>query len=589
MPPALLPWTEGHVKRLLVIVLCVCAGFAAAPHRAAADTCGIPDKGTLWIDFADGSVPFWQMFARPGVIAAAANFIYPPQLRALGAKTVYWDMNFRLRVGSPLEPYDPAVVINRANRLYSVASMSSGCSRPTIAENELNGANTLTPWTATNAQYRRNVLIYVQTLSALGAKPVLLVPSAPYMGGEAADWWRQVSRYADIVRESYFRARTIAKQGPIEGSRTLRTIFRNRVQEFSSAGIPTSKLGLMLGFQTTRGAGGREGAPRRAWLEVTKLQTLAARQVAGETRLRSLWSWGWGVWSKAQDDPDKPAAACVYLWTRDPKLCNGPAMAGPSFSTSRTEGQLALGRGVRCTLYGRPISAGSIAALTRVTGDRDAAFSAAFGRAVTSVLVPLKAKQVAVAEKAVVAARFGGSYGSYRTALAKARASLGAARGVIADELRRMTIESRMRVGSPSSTDVREYYQTYGEAQARLVQTKSAAPWLGNRRRGLAIESTAPPQLFSISQGGWRKVRTMRGTYDVRALDATVPLGAVPFALARPAVSSALRRLAQDDRYDRWLLGRERALVDQAICRRDVQPRAELVPLTDYLPFLAGD
>ena len=280
------------MKRLFVIVLCACAGVAAAPHKAAAaDTCGIPNKGTLWIDFADASVPFWQMFARPGVIAAAANFIYPPQLRALGARTVYWDMNFRLRVGTPLEPYDPAVVINRANRLFATAATSSGCSRPVIAENELNGASTLTPWTATNAQYRRNVLIYAQTLSALGARPVILVASAPYMGGEAADWWRQLSNYADIVRESYFRARNVAKEGPVAGSRTLRTMFRNRIADFTNVGIPTSKLGLMLGFQTTRGAGGREGASRRSWLEVTKLQALAARQVASETRLRSIWSW----------------------------------------------------------------------------------------------------------------------------------------------------------------------------------------------------------------------------------------------------------------------------------------------------------
>jgi hypothetical protein len=53
------------VKRLLLIMLAVCAGLAAAPHRAAADTCGIPEKGTIWVDFADGSVPFWQTFARP--------------------------------------------------------------------------------------------------------------------------------------------------------------------------------------------------------------------------------------------------------------------------------------------------------------------------------------------------------------------------------------------------------------------------------------------------------------------------------------------------------------------------------------------
>jgi hypothetical protein len=70
------------VKKLFLIALAACAAFAAAPHRAEAGTCGISGKGTLWIDFADGSVPFWQEFARPGVIAAAANFIYPPQLRA---------------------------------------------------------------------------------------------------------------------------------------------------------------------------------------------------------------------------------------------------------------------------------------------------------------------------------------------------------------------------------------------------------------------------------------------------------------------------------------------------------------------------
>jgi hypothetical protein len=580
---------QGHVKRLLVIVLCACAGFAAAPNRAAADTCGIPDRGTLWVDFADGSVPFWQLFARPGVIAAAANFIYPPQIRAAGAKTVYWDMHFRRRVGTPLEPFDPAVVINRANRIYSTAVMSSGCTRPMIVENELNGANTLTPWSATNAQYRRNVMIYVQTMAALGARSVILVPSAPYMGGEAADWWRQLSTYADVVREAYFAAPAVAKQGPVAGSRTLRNMFRKRVSEFSSVGITTSKLGLMLGFQTTPGSGGRERASRNAWLEVTKLQALAARQVAKEVGLRSVWSWGWGVWSKGESDPDKAAAACVYLWTRDLKLCNGPGMAGPRFNTSRTEGQLVLRAGTRCTLYGRPITENSIRGLTPVTGDADAAFTAAFARAVTSMQVKLKAKQVVDAERAVVAARFGGSFGRYRAALAKAHASAGVARGVIADELRESVIESGMRVAPPSSADMREYYVTYGETEARLVQTKSAAPWLGNRRRGFALESTSPPQLFSIPQGSWRKVRTMRGTYQVRAIDAPVPLGAIPFPLARPAVVVALRDLAQADRYDAWLMARERVLDEQAVCRGDVQPQVGVVPLTDYLPFLAAD
>ena len=108
--------------------------------------------------------------------------------------------------------------------------------------------------------------------------------------------------------------------------------------EFTSAGLPASKLGLMLGFQTTRGSGGREGAARNSWLEVTKLQALAAKQVASEVGLRSVWSWGWAAWSTGERDPDKPIAACVYLWARDPSLCNGPSAAGKGFNTSLTEG-----------------------------------------------------------------------------------------------------------------------------------------------------------------------------------------------------------------------------------------------------------
>jgi hypothetical protein len=459
-----------------------------------------------------------------------------------------------------------------------------------IAENEMNGANLVAPWTANNAAYRRNVLIYMQTLSALGAHPVILVPSVPYTGDEAGDWWRQLSQYAEVVRESYFAAPSIAKQGPIEGSRTLRNMFRKRVAEFTSAGLPASRLGLMLGFQTTPGSGGRERAPRNSWLEVTKLQALAAKQVAREVGLRSVWSWGWAAWSDGERDADKPIAACVYLWARDSSLCNAPAAAGKGFNKSLTQGQLTLPAGTRCTLYGRPIAEGTIRSLTPVTGDPDVAFSAAFARAVTTLQVKLKAKQVADAERAVVGARFGGSFARYRAALAKARASVGAARGVIADELRRAAIASGFRVAGPTSAELSEYYETYGSTRARLVESKTAAPWLGKRKRGFALESLAPPQLFSLREGGgWHTIRTMRGTFQVRAFASPVSLGALPPELARPAIVTALKELARSDRYEAWLLARERVLDDQAVCRRDVQPEVGVVELTDYLPFLAAD
>jgi hypothetical protein len=575
------------VKRLLVIALAACAAFAATPHRADAGECGISGQGTIWVDFADGSVPFWQEFARPGVIAAAANFIFPPQLRALGAKTVYWDMYLPRRVGTPLEPFDPAVVIDRANRIYDTAAMSSGCTQPMIAENELNGASTLTPWTATNTQYRRNVLIYVQTLAARGARPVLLVPSVPFMGGEAADWWRQVSNYADIVRETYFAAPQIAKQGPVMGSRTLRMLFRRRIAEFTSIGISPRKLGLMLGFHTTPGSGGRERAARGDWMQVTKLQALAAHQVANELNLRSVWSWGWGVWSVGETDPDKPAAACVYLWTRSAKLCDGLAAAGDGFNASLTQGQLVFPKGARCTLLGRQVDSRAIADLTPVTGDEDVAFTAAFARVISSLYAPVKAKQVSSAEKAVVAGSFG-SYARYRAALAKAHASPSAARGVIADELRRAQIEAHMRVPNPFSEDVQAYYDSYLETNARLVETKTPAPWLGNRHRGFALASNSPPQLFSIPEAKWLKMRTMTGTYEVRAVEPAVPLGALPFDLVRPALVSALKALDREERYDNWLLARQKGLFEQATCRADELPTPGVVTLTDYLPFLSA-
>ena len=575
----------------MVIALAAFAAFGAVPHRAAAaETCGIPDKGTLWVDFADGSVPFWEVFARPGVIGAASNFIYPQLERADGAQTVYWDMHITRRVGTPLEPFDPATVIDRANRMYDVASRSMACAQPVIAENELNGANLITPWSATNAQYRRDVLIYLQTLATRGARPWLLVPSAPFMGPDAVDWWHQVAKVSDIVSESYFSAAGWSKRGAFTGSRDMRNLFRNRIAPYTAIGIPTSQLGVMLGFHTTPGSGGRERAPLPAWLEVTKLQTLAAKTVANELGLRAVWSWGWGVFGKGspEDDPDKATAACVYLWTRNPKLCNGPKAGGKHFNASRTEGQIVLPGGVRCSVQGRAVRSGDVQALAPVTGDADIAFTAAYARAVASVFQPVKSKDVIAAEKAVVGSRFG-SYGAYRAALARAHATRAVARGVIGDELRRAKLEARMSVSAPAGDSVLDYYQTYAETDARLVETKTAVSWLGGRRRGVALASNAPAQLYRLPTRHWVTIRTMLGPVKVRALEPAAPLGGIPLPLARPAVVNALNALARDHRYESWLLAQERGFERVTLCRKDDQPTPGVVPLTDYLPFLAAD
>ena len=71
------------------------------------------------------------------------------------------------------------------------------------------------------------------------------------------------------------------------------------------------------------------------------------RQVTKELGLESIWSWGWATFSAAGIDRDKAAAACVYLWARDSRLCDGPKAAGAKFDASVGVGQLgSLPKGV---------------------------------------------------------------------------------------------------------------------------------------------------------------------------------------------------------------------------------------------------
>ena len=584
------------MKRLsLLVLLAAVAGLTASarpatPEAATADACSLPAKKPVWIDFADGSVPFWEQFARPGAVDAASNFIFPPQIRARGAKTVYFDLNFTRRTGTPTEPADPAAVADRAARFYTYASNAMGCAKPVIAENELQGASTLTPWSVSNAQYRANVLIFLRALAARGAKPVLLVSSTPYTGGEAGDWWRQVAQVASIVREVYFPAPKIYKLGIVQGSRTIRQMFRGGAQDFVSVGIPPSKLGIMLGFQTTPGSGGREHLqPASKWFELTKLQALAARTVARELGLATIWSWGWATWTAAETDPDKHAAACVYLWTRDAKLCNAPRMAGAALNPDLTTGQLIFPRGSRCTVDGHPVRWDVAASISRVTQDPQPAFTAAYSRAVASLYARVNSKAVLNAEKAVIGLHFHGSRAAYVAALRHDRANVSIARGVIADELRRARIQSRLRVAGPSAAEIKSYYDTYAAAPVRLIQVKPAAPWLANSRRGFALGAVAPPQVFALKNGRQATLRTMTGMFKVKALGPTVDLAELPLAKARKPIVTALVSLARDTAYQNWLLQREKSAQTGTLCWRDQLPAVEVVPLTDYLPYLALD
>ncbi len=563
---------------------------AAVPHaagsRPAKRECGLPSSTPLWIDFGHGSVKFWKMFARPGLVSATANFLYPPKIRARGGSTAYLDLNFHRKMGDLGSPVAPSEIPALANSLYDYAAASNRCLHPWIALNELFGAYLASPWSANVAQYRANVLDFVRILAQRGAHPLLLVNSVAYTEGAAGDWWREVAKVSDIVREVYFPAPWVYAQGPFAGPRTIRNLFRRAITDFTSIGIPASRLGLFLGFQTGLGKGGREGlVPAQAWFDTVKWQALAAKQVAKELGYSTIWSWGWAHRDGIKDEQDKAAAACVYLWARAQSLCDGPKAAGKGFNASLTQGQLTFARGIRCTVAGTGIRRDEVKQLAKVTGDGEVAFTALFRRAATQT-DGVTAADVQETERAVIATRFGGSDAAYRRALRKAGASPAIARGVLADELTRLQVEKHLRIAQPTAGQIADYYDTYAEASARLVQSRPAVPWLGGTR-GVALASSAPERVFNLATRRWTTIRTALGSYRVRALGSTASLASFSLSEARPSIRAALSASARAAAYERWSVKKEQDALAQTVCRHDDLPAVDAVDLTAYLPFLA--
>ena len=122
----------------------------------------------------------------------------------------------------------------------------------------------------------------------------------------------------------------------------MRFELRRAVRNLTTIGVPSSRVGIALGFQS--GRGGRMGLAAAPWFEVVKRETLATRQVAGELSLASVWSWGWATFPGTRTDPASKRAACVFLWTREASLCDGPAAAGrPSTALSPSRPRAAAG------------------------------------------------------------------------------------------------------------------------------------------------------------------------------------------------------------------------------------------------------
>ena len=582
-------------KVFLVVAVTAASACLLAAGRASSDPvfagqCGIGAQQTVWGEY--GWPSLLPILARPGTLLAVTTHSgvdYGAEARSRGAATYAFDLKLNKKVGTPTAPADPSTIQGAADAEYTKAvARTGGCATPLVVENELFGAATATPWSPSTAQYRANVLAFLQDLAARGAHPVLLVSKSPYSGSsDAVAWWRSVAQAADIVREVYPPATKIWPLGPILGNRFLRESYRNAANALISMGIPANRVGVMLSFLSAKGVGGRNGLePDSAWYQVVKWEALAVKEVAKELGLGSVFSWGWQEWNPKEQDPDKPKAACVWLWARTQSLCNAPRVLGKHFDRSLTEGQIRLAKGTVCRIEGGgSVGARTIGSLQTLTADRSAALSAVFERVVEASEQPVPRRAVLAAEREVVGDSFHGSRSAYLAALQQAHATLGLARSVLADELRRARLERPRFAPTPTGTEVSGFYASYPDLLVRRVHVKPAAPWLAGRT-GYALAESAPQRLFSLPTGKSSRLSTLLGTFTVRPLAPALPLGALPVSAVRPAIVTALRGFERAQSFERWTIAQQNIALNRTICLHDQLPQPAAIDLTQYLPFL---
>jgi hypothetical protein len=571
------------------VAACLLAAGRAASNPVFAGQCGIRAQQTVWAEY--GWPSLLPILAKPGTLLAVTTQSgdYAAVARSRGAATYSFDLKLTKRVGTPTAPADPSTIEAAAAAQYDKAVVrTGGCATPLIVENELFGASIATPWSVTTAQYRANVLAFLQDLAAKGARPVLLLNQSPYIGSpDAVAWWRSVSKVADIVREIYIPATRIWPLGPVLGNRLLRQSYRNAIADLTSIGIPASRLGIMLSFLSHRGVGGRNGLePASAWYQVVKWEALSVKQVARETGLGSVFSWGWQEWNKKEMDPDKPRAACVWLWARTQRLCNAPRMLGKRFDRSLTEGQIRLAHGTICRAEGiGSVGGRAVGALEALTGDRDAALSALFERLVEAAERPVSRHAVLVAQREVIRDSFHGRRSGYLAALRQAHATAGIALSVLGDELRRARLEEPRYAPKPSGAEVAAFYEAYPDLLVRRVHVSPTPTWL-SAHTGFAVSESAPQRLFSLPTGRKARLATLVGTFAVRALGPVQPLGALPLDAVRPGIVAALRGFERAQSFERWTIAQQNHALNRTICIRDQLPQPAAIDLTQYLPFL---
>ena len=311
-----------------------------------------------------------------------------------------------------------------------------------------------------------------------------------------------------------------------------------------------------------------------------------ARQVASELGIASIWSWGWGTFDSSGADADKAVAACTYLWTRDPALCDALAQVDGDFNGSLDEGQILLAAGVQCQIGTKEtITTAAIDRLSRLARGRQAATGALLVR---DLVKGRKATQLSIRrqEAAIIYGRFKNSRARYVAALARHGATPDVGRAAIADGLKLQTIERGLHVPAPSAAAVSAWRKAHGGTRVRVVSSSIPVSWLGNRKAGIALPGTdAPPQVLRARTGQKLRVPTPQGMARITIGNA-LPLRQAAGSDANPVVSALLRATARDAAGATWLAGTATKALDTAICLRDQLPSPSPQAITARAPFL---
>ena len=432
------------------------------------------------------------------------------------------------------------------------------------------------------------MLAYLQRLAERGARPFLLLSNRPYTHDPDADaWWQAASQVADIVPEVYFSGPAISKQGAVAGSRRLRGTMRTRMEDLIQIGVPTNRLGMMLTFSSTPKAGGREGLqPLSKWLDVVKWEAIAARQVAGELHLASIWSWGWAAFNPAGNDPDKPNGRVRVALDAGPLALRRAGARGEGLRPVARRRRTPCRPG-RCACSVRPGSSRSdVSALNRLTGNRDLAYSAELQHAVLAAGCRSTDRRPSPqAEVDTILDHFGGSRSAYLAALVRAKATPALARRILADELRRRAVESHpARCLRPARPRSASGSSTYATMLARPV--RAAKPCRGSATCGAGSPSSgvAPGRLLALAAGrdGADRRREGDGGSARRRRSARSRSRRL-----LPRFATALVAQERHAAFAVWARRRENQSLGNLTCQHDQPPQPATVDLTDWLPYLS--